>query len=172
MPGAPCKASTSSPESSATAALPLADAAWRALSRALAMKLLPVSRGDGSLRSARLANSNGNPASRVRNSRSLPGFAVATMSRRGIPLSSAGLELGEMQLCNALRRKVQELIELMTAKGMAFRGALDLDERASAIHHHIHVRFRVRILGIVQIEHRRAAVNADGHRGDLAVQRI
>ena len=53
---------------------------------------------------------------------------------------------------------------------MALGSALYLDESAAAVHDHVHVRFRVRIFGVVQVEHRCAAVDAHGHGRDLAVE--
>src|ERR1700733_5858027 len=115
MPGAPFKASTSRPESSATAADPLKLAAWRALSRALARKVPPVSSGEGSSSSAELVNSNGNPASRERTSRSLPRLPVAITNLLGDAdlLGGAGTELRGMQLRNAVSRQVQQLVEFV-----------------------------------------------------------
>src|SRR5580692_6688308 len=172
MPGAPPNASTSRPESSATAAQPLKAAAWRALSMALARKLSPVSSGEGNFRSARLASSNGKSSSRARNSLSLPKLALATTSRWETRLSGAGLELGGMQQRDALRRKVQQLVELVTAKGVPLGGALNFDERAAAVHHDIHIRLGVRIFSVVQIQDRRPAVNPHGHGGHLAMQGV
>src|SRR6202142_1699437 len=127
---------------------------------AFSRKLVPVSSGEGSLSSARLVRSNGNPASKERNSRSLPEFAVATTSRSGGATRSggAGGELCGMQLRNALRRKVQHLVKLVAAKRMPLCGALDFNKCAAAVHDDIHVGFGVRILRLVQIENRGAAV--------------
>src|SRR5450432_4032751 len=147
MPGAPPKTSTSRPESSATAAQPPKAAAWRAFRRAFSRKLPPVSCGEGSVSSARLASSNGNPARSERNSRSLPSLPVAITNRLG----GAGLKLSGMQLRDPVGREVQQLVELMTPKRVAFRRPLHFDECAAAVHHDIHVGFRIRILGIVQI---------------------
>src|ERR1700722_19136018 len=168
MPGAPPRMSTSIPESSATAAHPLEAAACRAFNVAFARKVDPVSAGEGRPSSARLVSSNGNPASKDRNSRSLPELAVATTSF----LSGAGGELCGMQLRDALRRKVQQLVEFMAAKRVAFCGALDFDKRAAAVHDDIHVGFGVRILRVVQIKNRRASVNAHRHGSHLPVQRV
>ncbi len=77
-----------------------------------------------------------------------------------------------MQSRDASRREVQQLIEFVAPERVSLGGALHLDESAAAVHHHIHVGFRVRILGIVQIEHRHAAVDAHRDGGHLAVQRI
>src|SRR5579859_6336705 len=167
MPGAPPRQSTSIPESSATAAQPLKVAACCALSRALARKLVPVSAGEGSLSSARLVGSNGNPASSERNSRSLPGFAVATTSFLG-----AGSELCGMQLRNASRRQVQHLVKFVATKRVALCGTLDFDKCTATVHDDIHVGFGVRIFRIVQVQNRRSAVDAHGHGSHLPVQRV
>src|ERR1700685_1469213 len=171
MPGAPFKASTSSPESSATAADALKFAAWRALSRALARKVAPVSSGEGRLSSAELLSLNGNPASSERNSRSLPTLPVAITNFLGDAglLGGAGTELCRMQLRNAMRCKVQQLVELVAAKRVSLCRPLDFDEPAAAVHHHVHVGFRVRVLGIIQIQHGRSTVDAYRHRRDLAM---
>src|SRR5579859_260044 len=168
MPGAPPKASTSSPESSAMAAACAAPAAWRALSSAFSRKLVPVSSGEAMPRSPCAMTSKGKPASNSRNSRSLPALLEAMTSRS----RRARTELGGMQPGDALGGEVQQLIEFVAPKRVALRSALNLDEGAAAVHHHVHVGFRIRILRVVQIEHRRAAVDAHGNRGDLAVQRI
>ena len=117
----------------------------------MARKVAPVSAGEGSPSSAELVNSNGNPASRERNSRSLPALAVAITNLSGGRdsaggtglLGGAGTELCGMQLRNALRCKVQQLVELVAAKRVTLRGSLDLDEPSAAVHHDIHVGFRV-----------------------------
>ena len=61
---------------------------------------------------------------------------------------------------------------MLTRKCFAFGSALQLDESAFAIHHHIHIGITLRILSVVQIEHRLALVDADRNRGDLAGDRI
>src|ERR1700681_1268437 len=112
-------------------------------------------------RSLKPRTSNGKSASNSRNSRSLPGLPVAmTSGLRRASLRGACTELSGMQPGDTLCREVQQLIEFVAAKRVSFGGALDLDERAAAVHHHIHIRFRVRILRVVQIEHRRAAVDS------------
>src|SRR6202795_4080396 len=168
MPGAPPKASTSSPESSAMAAARAALAAWRALSRAFSRKLVPVSSGAAIPRSPCAMTSNGKPASSSRSSRSLPGLPEALTSRS----RRACTELGGMQPGNALGGEIQQLIEFVAPKRVAFCGALNLDECAATVHDHVHIGLRIRILRVVQIEHRRAAVDAHGNGGDLAVQGI
>src|SRR6266404_1071422 len=168
MPGAPPRASTSSPESSAMAAARAALAAWRALSRAFSRKLVPVSSGAAIPSSPCAMTSNGKPASNSRSSRSLPGLPEAMTSRS----RRACTELSGMQPGNALGGEIQQLIEFVAPKRVAFRSALNLDECAAAVHDHVHIGFRIRILRVVQIEHRRPAVDAHGNGGYLAMQRI
>src|SRR3981189_3278547 len=103
--------------------------------------------------------SNGQPPSNPRNSRSLPKLPEAMTSRS----RRACTELGGMQPGDALGGKIQQLIQFVAAKRVAFCGALNLDECTAAVHDHVHIGFRIRILRVVQIEHRRAAVDADGN---------
>src|SRR5450631_3096728 len=168
MPGAPPRASTSSPESSAMAAARAALAACRALSSAFSRKLVPVSGGAAMPRSPWAMTSNGKPASNSRSSRSLPGLLEAMTSRS----RRARTELRGMQPGDALGDEIQQLVEFMAPKRVAFGSALNLDECAAAVHYHVHIGLRIRILRVVQIEHRRAAVDAHGHGGDLAMQGI
>ena len=56
-------------------------------------------------------------------------------------------------------------------KARAFGGALHLDEAAGAGHHDVHVGVAGRVLGVVEVEHRRAVDDADRHRGDEVAQR-
>ena len=48
---------------------------------------------------------------------------------------------------------------------------LQLDEAAGAGHHHVHVGVAARVLGVVEVEHRHALVQADRHRGDEVANR-
>ena len=66
----------------------------------------------------------------------------------------------------------QQGLHFVAAEGVAFGGALHLDEAAAVVHHHVHVGVAVGVLGVVQIEHRHAAVDADRDRGDRAVDRV
>ncbi len=77
-----------------------------------------------------------------------------------------------MQAGDARCREIQHLVELVAPKRVAFGGALHLDEGAAAVHDHVHVGLGIGVLGVVQVEHRSAAVDAHGHRRHLAVQRI
>ena len=77
-----------------------------------------------------------------------------------------------MQSGDALRGEIEQLVELVASKRMAFGRALHLDEAAADIHHHVHVRFGAGVLGVVQVEHGHAAVDAHRDGGDLPVHRI
>ena len=57
-------------------------------------------------------------------------------------------------------------------KGVLLGGALDLDDAAGAGQHEIGVGLGVGILGVVEVEHRRALEHAAGDRGDLAGDRV
>jgi len=53
------------------------------------------------------------------------------------------------QPLDAVRRQVQQSVELVAAERVAFRRALHFDESAAVVHHHVHVGFGTGILGIV-----------------------
>src|SRR5688572_7043129 len=55
---------------------------------------------------------------------------------------------------------------------MAFGRALQFDETAAVVHHHVHVGVAVAVLGIVEVEHRHALVDAGRYRGDRAHDRV
>src|SRR5579862_1672690 len=131
---------------------------------AFAANELPVSGTDATPRESWLTGSNGSPASSARNSRSFPGFALAITSRS----SGAGGLLRFMQPRDALRGKVQELIELVAAERMTLGGPLHLDERAARVHHDVHVGLGVRILRIVEIEDGDSPIDAHGDGRDLS----
>ena len=57
-------------------------------------------------------------------------------------------------------REVQQLVEFVAAEGVALGRALHLDEAAAAVHDDVHVGLGVRVLGVIQVEHRHAAVDA------------
>ena len=73
---------------------------------------------------------------------------------------------------DAVARQLQHRIELDAAERMALRRALDLDEPAGVVHHHVHVGLRLGVLRVVEIQHRLALVDADRHRRDRTVDRI
>src|SRR6266511_843356 len=116
-PGAPPSASTSRPESSATAANPDQAAYARALRRALSRKVAPVSSTSGGAAvptSFNPTSSTGTPSRIARSSRSLPGLPVASSSRRCSMLnppslrgSSGGLAAAEVEGGWAQRQPAQ-----------------------------------------------------------------
>jgi hypothetical protein len=61
----------------------------------------------------------------------------------------------------------QQRIEFVATEGVALGRALQLDEAEAVVHDHIHVGLAVRIFGVVEIEHRHAAEDADRDRRDL-----
>src|SRR6266851_849277 len=81
IPGAPPRAGTTSPESSASAGNPLAPAAARAFNSAFSSKLAPVSSGSGRPSAAAPIVSTPNGPSSAAISSSLPGLWLAMTSR-------------------------------------------------------------------------------------------
>src|SRR5690606_35666935 len=77
MPGAPPRASTANPESSASAGRPEARAAWRALRMAFSTKLRPVSSASWSVNS-RCGSTSMSSERRPCNSLSLPALLLAS----------------------------------------------------------------------------------------------
>ena len=68
--------------------------------------------------------------------------------------------------------QVEQRVELVAAERMSLGRALHLDEAAAIVHDDVHVGLGPGVLGVIEIDHRRAAHDADRNRGDLAVQRI
>ena len=64
------------------------------------------------------------------------------------------------------------LQELLLGERDLLRGALHLDDPPGAGHHEIGVGVGFRILGVVEIEHRRAVADAAGDRRHVVAQRI
>src|SRR5690349_3738423 len=136
MPGAPSKAGTTSPESSASAGSELASAAARALSAALSSKLAPVSSGSGmpSALAPIVTIPKGSSSSAI--SASLPLLCVAMSSRS--PVFSQGLGrilfkakrpfLNRHQFANPFARETQQLQEFILFESRPFRGRLDFDD--------------------------------------------
>src|ERR1700754_3667510 len=84
--------------------------------------------------------------------------------------SRQGLErraLRDDQFADALGGKDEQGVHLVTAERVAFGRALHVHEAATVVHHDIHVGIAVRILGVVEIEHRGAVRDAprDGRGG-------
>ena len=76
-----------------------------------------------------------------------------------------------MQARDARGGEREQRIELVAAERVALGRALDLDEGGAVLHHHVHVGLGLRVLDVVEVEHRRAAADADRHGRHLPVQR-
>src|SRR5438445_10480593 len=129
-----------------------------------------------------------NPASRSRNSRSrpiAPPSAAATPSRSrtcdqwsvGIAARSSKrrrrcFELVLADLDDSAGREVDQLVQLLASERIALGRRLDLDEPAVAGRHDVHVRLRVRVLGVVEVEQCDAVDDADGDGRDRIPQRL
>src|ERR1700691_4401352 len=94
-------------------------------------------------------------ASSASNSRCLPTLAVASTSimgamfRVGVVVGVLRLQrlgLQRTQLADATGRQIEQRVELVATKRMAFGRALHLDEGAAIVHHYVHVRFGLGIL--------------------------
>src|SRR6185312_4067432 len=172
MPGAPFSACTTMPESSASAGSLAPSAAARALSSALASKLMPVSSGSGRLSALALTTSTPNGATSSSISRSLPLLCVAITNRRPRSLFKAErLALKAMQLTRAFARQRQQFGEQLLGERRLFRRRLNFDDAARRGQHEIRVGLGSRILGIVEIEHRYADMDPARHRRDLVLER-
>src|SRR5690606_13901096 len=162
-PGAPSSASTHRPESSANAGRPVTRAALRAFNRAFSTKLSPVSGMSSTPRLPCATNSNpASPSSRL-NSASFPGLPLAT-TMRFMGLAGECLALDLDQAGDALFGQGGHGIQLAAAERVALGGALQLDEAAAVVHHHVHVGVAVAVLGVIQVQDRHATVGADRHR--------
>src|SRR5690348_9232299 len=155
------------PESSESAGKPDTRAACRALMRAFSRKVPPVSGGE-SMPSALCAMSSRPSGARIAfSSLSLPALPLARtafMSRTRPLSSSCALQclcLQRKQPLDAGGRQGEHGIELVPMKGMALGGTLQLDEGAAAAHHHVHVGLGLRVLTIVQVQHRLPAYDTD-----------
>src|SRR5579864_6364663 len=143
MPGAPPSAGTTRPESSASAGNPLASAAARAFSAALASKLSPISSGSGRPSAPAATTPIANGASNAAISTTLPWLWLAMTSRlaskRG-GISSAEAErrtLPPGQFGNAGARQKQHLGEQRLVERGALGRRLNLDDPAPAGQHEI-----------------------------------
>src|SRR5258705_13942416 len=164
-PGRPPRASTSSPESSASAGNPAAEAC-RAFSSALSSKVWPVSAMLTIPNADCSTSSKPRGSSSAANSRCLPGLVVASTTRTALaPLALQCLGLQRAQLADSGDRKIEQRVELVAPEGMALGRALHFNERAAVVHHHVHVGLRLGILAVVQIQHRLAPHDADRYGG-------
>src|SRR6202043_363742 len=73
---------------------------------------------------------------------------------------------------HALARQRHQRQELGFRERCLLRGALYLDNAAVAGHDKIGVGIGLRILGVVEVEHRRAVIDAAGDRGDIVAQHV
>src|SRR6266542_700900 len=158
------------PESSASASSPVAEAAARALPRALSAYEASPSGGSSTPgKSARLRMRNGRPARRSAISLALARLAVARTSAGSevegrLAARLEGAPLKPDQPPDAGFRQREHLGEPIAAEGRLLRRSLHLDEGAGAGHDHVHVDLGRRVLDVVEVEHRRAAddAHADG----------
>src|SRR5215469_5298707 len=176
MPGAPPSAGTTMPESSASAGSPLASAAAFAFNAAFASKLVPVSSGSGipSVPAETVSIANG--ANSAENSWTVQELRLAMTRRSPVnrrAIASAEAECGTLmpgELANTRPGKPQHLGEERLVKRGALGGRLDLDNPARTGQHEIRIGFGLRILGIVQVEHRRPGDDPTRDRGHAVVQ--
>src|SRR5690242_2359316 len=88
------------------------------------------------------------PASAIRNSRSLPGFVVAQYRR------NSGLQrllLYSDQLQDAAAADVKQLRQLGVVEGRLFGCSLQLDKSAGTGHHQVHVDMSVGIFVVAEV---------------------
>src|SRR5579884_539536 len=146
MPGAPPKAGTTSPESSARAGKRLVSAAARAFNAALASNVSPVSSGSGKPSSAAETVGMPNGASRSAISTTFPELWLAMTSLSppsGRGIASRQSERGALQrrqLRDAQTGQRQHRVELRLVERRALGGRLDLDDADAAGQHEIRVR--------------------------------
>src|SRR5437773_1188591 len=125
------------------------------------------------------------PASRSRNSRSIPTAAprpAATASRATAsqPLIAVTLlarsiyclVLPRGELLDALGGEVEQAVEAFAVEGNALRGRLHLDEAAVTRHHDVQVDVRARILDVVEVEQRLSVDDADGNGRNRTSERL
>src|SRR5262245_11197651 len=175
-PGRPPSASTSIPESSASANVRVASATARAFRSALSSYDASPSAGsvsDG--KSDRSWTWYGMPARSARSSRPLARLAVARTSARSenedlLATRPEGATLESDEPSDAGGRKRQHLVQALLGKRGLLRGALDLDERARARHHDVHVHLGRRVLPIVEVEERLPAHDPHADGGDTITE--
>src|SRR5205085_12220523 len=126
------------------------------------------------------------PASRSRSSRSKPIAPPrpAAMTRRRRTCgqervgptalrtwSIDGLLLESCELLDAPLGEPEQLVEPLPGEGILLGRRLQSDEAAVAGHDDVHVRVCGRVLRVVEVEHRDAADDTDGERGDRVSER-
>src|SRR5215472_11398432 len=177
MPGAPPSAGTTRPESSAIAGSPLALAAAFAFNAAFASKLSPVSSGSAMPSAPAETVSIPKGAKSADISSTLPWLWLAMTSRspvKGRAIASAEAECCALmpgQLGDTRPGEPQHLGEQRLVERGALGRRLDLDDPARPGQHEVRIGFGLRILGIVEVEHRRPRDDPAGDRGNAVAQR-
>src|SRR6516164_5440417 len=177
MPGAPPSSRTMRPESSAIAGSPLAATAASAFNAAFAPKLSPVSSGSAMPSAAAETVLMAKGARSAVISSTLPWLWLAMTSRSPMKrraMASAKAErcaLAPGELGDARPGELHHLGEEPIVEWNPLGRRLDLDDPARAGQHEIGVSFGLRILGIVEVEHRRPGDDPAGDRGNRVAQR-
>src|SRR5271165_2864837 len=177
MPGAPPSAGTTRPESSAIAGTPLAAAAAFAFNAAFASKLSPVSSGSAMPSAAAETASMAKGAKSAEISSILPGLWLAMTSRspvKGRAIASTEAErraLAPGELGDTRPGELHHLGEEPVVEWGPLGRRLDLDDPPGPGQHEIRVGLGLRILGVVEVEHRRPCNDAAGDRGNRVAQR-
>src|SRR5574340_723414 len=160
------------PESSANAGRPLARLTWRALASAFSIKVQCGSSASEMPSCACVSTSIPSGASMCWNSRSLPGLLEAMTSFCTALFRQCGTLFFD-QLRDTVLCQFQQRIHLRTREGMTFRRALHFDKVAVAQHHHVHVGVAGGVFDIVEVEHGRAFIDADGNcRNEILERRF
>src|ERR1044072_7843971 len=129
------------PESSAMAGRAVRCAALRALISAFSRNVVPVAGGGSTPKSDCRTSVRPLLPSISENSRSFPGFPLASTTRRVDMIAStasggpAHLLLEVQQPRGAGGREVEQCIQLVTAEFMSFGRALPFDETSAVVHH-------------------------------------
>ena len=165
------------PESSEMAGSFATRAAWRAFIRAFSMNVVPVSATEWMPSELCVTRSKPSGSNSALISRSFPTLPLARTTRftgkspQVSPAPSSACSCKANNCPMPLAREIQHGVELVTAKGVTLGRALDLDKRPAIVHDDVHVSFRVRVLGVVEVQHRNPTNDSDRDGGDLPVQR-
>ena len=145
----------------------------RAFKSALSTKVLPISSGSGRPSSAAPTQSMPSGASSSPISRSLPGivgrddqFGTDRLHRPVAFSCAAKISVQPIRARRSRRSRPS------SSKRLALGGELRLDDRAVAGQHEIAVAAGVAVLVIIEVEHRRAVVDAAADRRDLGADRV
>src|SRR6185437_8969276 len=125
-------------------------AAWRALSNAFSMNVVPVSSTEWMPRVLCVTSSRPSGASNSLISRSLPTLLLASTTCLISNLSVQRLCLQREQLSDTARGEIEHGVELVPPKRVPLGRALNLDERAAVVHDDVHVGFRLRVLRVIE----------------------